>query len=100
MNPVQASPTQVSYNTYACGSCNKTAEKLQKCTGCYFILYCDRDCQKKHWPKHKLVCQQKKYIQVVQNSVAIILNKTTPQTLHYLYTDKLKSCVAIMAKGE
>ncbi len=100
MKAVQASPNQISYNTYVCGSCNKTAEKLQKCTGCYFILYCDTECQKKHWPEHKLVCQKKKYIEVVQNSVAIILNKKTPKTLQYLFTDNLRSCVAVMAKGE
>src|SRR5579872_994574 len=100
MLPVQANPNQISYNTYFCGYCNKTAEKLQRCAGCHFILYCDRECQKKHWPKHKDVCQQKKYVKVAQDSAALILNKTTPQTLHYLFTKGLETCIVIMAKGK
>ncbi len=100
MKAVQASPNQVSYNTYVCGSCNKTAEKLQKCAGCYFILYCDRNCQKKDWPKHKDVCQQKKYLEVAQESAAILVNKTTPQTLQYLFTKRIQTCIVIMAKGK
>ncbi len=89
MKAVQASPNQVSYNMYVCGSCNKTAEKLQKCAGCHFILYCDRNCQKKDWPKHKNVCQQKKHLEVAQESAAILVNKTTPQTLQYLFTKRI-----------
>jgi hypothetical protein len=100
MNPVQASPTQVSYNTYACGSCNKTAEKLQKCTGCYFMWYCNPNCQKQHWSEHKALCQQKKYVHVVMGGAAILFNATAPKTLHYLFTNGLTTCIAFMAKGK
>lgn len=30
---------------------------MQRCGHCRLQLYCGRDCQKKHWRKHKLVCK-------------------------------------------
>jgi len=97
---VQANPNQVSYNTAFCGYCGKTDLKLQQCARCHFVFYCGRDCQEKHWPKHKSVCQLKRYIEVVQDGVGILLYNKTPKPFHYLYTGGLESCVAIMAKGE
>ncbi len=40
-----------------CGYCNKTNEKLSRCSRCRLQLYCGPVCQKTDWPKHKLVCQ-------------------------------------------
>mmetsp|Transcript_54954 Transcript_54954/g.129609 ORF Transcript_54954/g.129609 Transcript_54954/m.129609 type:complete len:563 (-) Transcript_54954:74-1762(-) len=31
--------------------------KVLKCGQCKGVAYCSRQCQKKHWPKHKLQCQ-------------------------------------------
>ncbi|KAM8755978.1 zinc finger MYND domain-containing protein 10 [Acanthopagrus schlegelii] len=38
-----------------CGSCGKEAAK--RCSRCQGEWYCHRECQVKHWPKHKKACQ-------------------------------------------
>ncbi|XP_034724715.1 zinc finger MYND domain-containing protein 10 [Etheostoma cragini] len=38
-----------------CGSCGKEATK--RCSQCQGEWYCHRECQVKHWSKHKRVCQ-------------------------------------------
>uniref|UniRef100_A0A3Q3WPH7 Zinc finger MYND domain-containing protein 10 n=1 Tax=Mola mola TaxID=94237 RepID=A0A3Q3WPH7_MOLML len=38
-----------------CGSCGKDAAK--RCSRCQGEWYCRRECQVKHWPKHKNACQ-------------------------------------------
>ncbi|CAI5505522.1 unnamed protein product [Closterium sp. Naga37s-1] len=30
--------------------------KLRRCSGCGKVAYCSRECQKAHWPSHKLTC--------------------------------------------
>lgn len=42
---------------FACWFCKKLSEtKLKKCGKCHLALYCDQECQKKHWPIHKMAC--------------------------------------------
>uniref|UniRef100_A0A8D3BUU7 Zinc finger MYND domain-containing protein 10 n=1 Tax=Scophthalmus maximus TaxID=52904 RepID=A0A8D3BUU7_SCOMX len=38
-----------------CGSCGREAAK--RCSRCQGEWYCQRECQVKHWPKHKKACQ-------------------------------------------
>ncbi len=38
-----------------CGYCGKS-EKLLRCTKCKLASYCNRECQKKDWPSHKMSC--------------------------------------------
>ncbi|XP_029288083.1 zinc finger MYND domain-containing protein 10 isoform X2 [Cottoperca gobio] len=38
-----------------CGSCGK--EAVKRCSQCQGEWYCHRECQVKHWPKHKRACQ-------------------------------------------
>lgn len=33
-------------------------ENLQACSLCKVVLYCSKECQKRHWKEHKLVCKQ------------------------------------------
>jgi hypothetical protein len=43
---------------YTCRLCGKSSkEKMPRCSKCRFTFYCSQDCQKKDWPKHKLVCE-------------------------------------------
>ena len=51
--------TQLNYSASAivkfCSYCQEKGT-LQKCTKCYTAEYCGRECQKKHWKKHKKMC--------------------------------------------
>ena len=40
---------------YVCGSCRATANKMKGCE-CKCVSYCDKECQKKHWRKHRITC--------------------------------------------
>ena len=40
-----------------CFNCGKHGHKLPKCTQCSQAFYCDSDCQRKHWKKHKPACR-------------------------------------------
>lgn len=39
-----------------CPSCGTIART--KCSACEKVYYCNRSCQKKHWPTHKLECKK------------------------------------------
>ena len=47
-----------------CSYCSKTSNYLKKCTLCYAVQYCDKDCQRKHWPQHKMQCKTEQAISV------------------------------------
>lgn len=54
-----ASPVKQSM-TVKCSYCKKEPQpnqSLQRCAKCLEALYCDRTCQRNHWPKHKEVCR-------------------------------------------
>lgn len=40
---------------FVCASCGKDRAP-KSCSGCNETNYCDRGCQRDHWPKHKLEC--------------------------------------------
>jgi len=37
----------------------QNTSKLFVCSGCYLTFYCNKECQQKHWHKHKLRCGKK-----------------------------------------
>lgn len=41
----------------ACVVCGKKVEKMMRCSRCKSGIYCQRACQVKDWPKHKVQCQ-------------------------------------------
>jgi hypothetical protein len=40
----------------SCNQCGKKRPDLKQCSRCIKAWYCDRDCQKNHYPSHKLNC--------------------------------------------
>jgi len=42
---------------FRCFHCGKHGHRLPKCRQCSQAYYCDADCQRKHWPKHRPVCR-------------------------------------------
>lgn len=40
-----------------CTNCGKKDVNTKRCTGCKFAKYCNVDCQKADWKKHKPVCK-------------------------------------------
>ena len=44
-------------NKEKCGNCEEKKKDRKKCTGCFHIWYCNRECQLQHWDKHKSDCK-------------------------------------------
>ena len=44
--------------TEICGGCNRSVPRkgMLKCSGCNYLMYCNEECQNKHWPEHKHDC--------------------------------------------
>lgn len=45
-----------------CNTCKCVTKKLQICTGCYKVYYCDASCQMGNWDSHKADCKQEKTV--------------------------------------
>ena len=41
-----------------CPLCDQPSRN--RCTGCYVIRYCSKECQLAHWKKHKKICKETK----------------------------------------
>lgn len=54
--------SSVSESTAACGQPECSNQGKLRCSACASISYCSSDCQKKHWPVHKLVCKSLKTV--------------------------------------
>jgi hypothetical protein len=46
----------VAYNG-VCSTCNRSVEKMYKCSKCLIIRYCSKECQTLHWEVHKKECK-------------------------------------------
>ena len=77
-----------------CANCNAMATK--KCASCKLVVYCSKECQKKHWPVHKTVCKiapmescSKKTKKAVSPSSSFVSVKATTQhSLEAKYTSR------------
>ena len=49
-------------DTRTCATCFKVGQKreLKKCGNCYMRYYCNEDCQRRHWCRHKVECRRHK----------------------------------------
>lgn len=41
-----------------CSNCNKYSSNIVICSNCKFSYYCDKNCQKEDWNKHKFYCKK------------------------------------------
>ena len=63
-----------------CHVCKKVKNGNKRCTGCYFVFYCGRDCQVKDWETHKDFCKQVKNeykMCRVSNTPGMVRNEVT-----------------------
>ncbi|MCP3660676.1 MAG: zinc finger MYND domain-containing protein [Bacteroidetes bacterium] len=47
-----------SNNKYKCNYCNKYSNKSLKCSRCFKVNYCDTNCQRNDWKRHKKECKR------------------------------------------
>lgn len=45
-------------STVKCTYCGKTVTVVKKCAQCGEVQYCNKECQAKDWPEHKLRCKK------------------------------------------
>ena len=69
---------------FKCFQCGKRGHKLPKCTQCSQAYYCNADCQRKHWKKHKPVCRA---------TVAALARRATRERLARAVREKGKAMV-------
>lgn len=50
----------------ACACCGVKDQELHVCSRCRSVKYCGRDCQKQHWPTHKLLCGKDRSVATVR----------------------------------
>ena len=41
---------------HTCFTCGKSGAKLSSCSQCHRAYYCNRECQRKDWKRHKRAC--------------------------------------------
>ena len=58
--------------TEMCSYCKKDQSALKKCLSCGKVQYCGKECQIKHWKKHKSTCKLSS-----KNAIIHVLDKCT-----------------------
>ncbi|XP_067686513.1 uncharacterized protein [Haliotis asinina] len=58
-SPISATPRQkTTVADNSCNSCGKVSSQCKRCLGCLKVAYCNRECQRKDWPVHKMDCKK------------------------------------------
>ena len=57
--PMEMASPPIADPERTCSYCSKIAEKKLSICLCDSVRYCNRDCQKKDWPSHKVLCKEK-----------------------------------------
>jgi hypothetical protein len=60
MSEIHARPLKMEPSHEACDNCGQSDMRLKKCSRCGNVSYCDRDCQKAAWRRHKSECRKDK----------------------------------------
>ncbi|KJA26604.1 hypothetical protein HYPSUDRAFT_36318 [Hypholoma sublateritium FD-334 SS-4] len=71
--------------TTACSFCHKAQRDKLVCAKCKVAAYCSKECQKKQWPSHKLVCQQSTAAAKLKLVTTLTANYNTECTLMYTF---------------
>ena len=69
---------------FRCFECGKHGHRLPKRMQCNQAYYCNADCQRKHWPKHRPVCRA---------AVAALVRRATRERLARAVREKGKDTV-------
>ena len=68
----------LSNGTNKCDFCLKISSvNLKKCSRCKLVAYCNCDCQRSHWPQHKVICDG--YYDRMVSNIALSPNKPSKQ---------------------
>jgi hypothetical protein len=75
----------------SCSSCYKAEQELLRCARCQEAFYCNKDCQKDHWPVHKKRCNIleakvlfKKYYESIKPPLQALEGKIASESLVWL----------------
>lgn len=69
-----------SKNCWHCGAKPRQSQKFLKCSGCFEVRYCSKECQKDDWCAHQKICKTRKPLECslcnhnTRKLVSIIVN--------------------------
>uniref|UniRef100_H3AWR2 MYND-type domain-containing protein n=1 Tax=Latimeria chalumnae TaxID=7897 RepID=H3AWR2_LATCH len=70
----------------SCMMCRRFLLVMKRCSKCGEAVYCSRECQKEHWPKHKSECNG--------SSACLVIHKTEDSLIGV--TEKGKVCGRVL----
>ena len=74
-----------------CLCCLKEVKGSSRCSQCRTALYCSRECQLKHWPVHKNVCQDSNNTQDSDEKLYKKAHNHCNQGIAYIYFNRRSS---------
>lgn len=84
-----------------CFSPQSSTVKLKRCTRCYVVAYCSRDCQSRHWNIHNKTCSKDLKMQVgIPFYISIRKESLTFDSLMEALRDRAKYSVELLCNGE